>query len=127
MGAPQGQPYPQANPAFGAPPPYALTPYGGQPGVPAIGRQTSGRAAKAIFAALFALLIAVAGGIVGGILVSATGAQSGSTSTLPGRGGAIADVAAEVKASVVSIGVRASGQEGTGSGVIVSKGGLVLT
>ena len=72
----------------------------------------------------------------GGTAVSsldATPASDGSAAGSPGDGtgsaalSSVEDVAAEVLPSVVSIQVRAQGGVGTGSGIILSSDGLILT
>ncbi len=80
-----------------------------------------------------ALALAIGGGVVGGTVVhvfddDATGSgQETTTAAQTGSVASLADVAAMVQDSVVTINVRMRGQEGGGSGVVISDDGLVLT
>jgi putative serine protease PepD len=91
---------------------------------------------RRLSAAVVALVLALTGGVAGAYTatrldgdhmlttpaaatVAATGAVNASTS--------LADVAAEVEPSVVSITVQATGGEVEGSGVVLSSDGLILT
>jgi len=59
--------------------------------------------------------------------VSSLDAPVASASTSQAPAGSVEQVAAKVLPSVVSVGVRGSGAQGTGSGVILSSDGLILT
>jgi len=100
-----------------------------QPGY--TGRTSSGGSRLATLA--MALALAIGGGVVGGTVVhvfddDATGSgQETTTAAQTGSVASLADVAAMVQDSVVTINVRMRGQEGGGSGVVISDDGLVLT
>jgi putative serine protease PepD len=87
------------------------------------------------------LAAALAGGLVGGGAgaaatyrlvddnrpVSALQTPAGTTTTSQAATGSVEQVAARVLPSVVSVNVRGGGGQGTGSGVILSSDGLILT
>ncbi|MGH3646967.1 MAG: S1C family serine protease [Micromonosporaceae bacterium] len=92
-----------------------------------------GRILKVLLAGVAAVLIALCGGLVGGLVVSQTsgdGKTGGAANDGVARTEAelsLADMATKLQPSVVSIQVVAGSQQGTGSGVVVSADGLVLT
>jgi S1-C subfamily serine protease len=96
------------------------------------GRRVEPRA-LAVLAAVV-LLIAAVGGLIGRLTADAGGALTGPDVTLAQVGpvgdrppGSIADVAAHVVPSVVSIEIRVGQQGGTGSGVVIDGGGYIVT
>ncbi|MGH3746360.1 MAG: S1C family serine protease [Micromonosporaceae bacterium] len=101
-------------------------------GQPQAAPQNGNRIGKALLMGLLALLIAVGGGVVGGLV--SQGGQSGTPGTDAGDGVsrtggdlALAEMAAKVQPSVVSITARAGNEQRAGSGVVISRDGLVLT
>jgi putative serine protease PepD len=110
---------------------YAPVPPQGAPGTSSA---TGGKVGKLLLYGFLAILIALCGGIVGGLIGSNTGGSSdtrdrvaGGDVDRTGRTVSLADMAAKLQPSVVSIDVRAGSAQGTGSGVVISKDGLVLT
>jgi putative serine protease PepD len=140
-GQPQGgQHRPGAYPQFGATgahqgtPPGSDWPFGPQSEPE---RPKSGRRGLALVAAT-ALLVGTAGGVGGAAVYSATNdTTSNSSVTTPLNGGQVAPAsapdgsvqkaAATVLPSVVKIGVTTPQGAATGSGIVVSKDGLIVT
>ncbi|MGH3739170.1 MAG: trypsin-like peptidase domain-containing protein [Micromonosporaceae bacterium] len=96
-------------------------------------RPAGSRAVKVLLMTLAAVLIAIGGGVVGGLLVG-LGSGDGKSGKLADGDVAnteatlsLAEMAAKLQPSVVMIEVEVGSQRGTGSGVVVSPDGLVLT
>jgi putative serine protease PepD len=136
-GYPQGAGYPQRGgyPAPGGHAPGGY-PIGGYPpvgppqGFPQHGRPNRAGRRLAIAAGLLALTVASA--TVGGVTAvelsgSHTATASGPTVTPVNATGSLADVVAAVAPSVVTINVALRGGTATGSGVVISTDGTVLT
>jgi putative serine protease PepD len=99
----------------------------------AVQRPAGNRIARTLFTALLGFLVAVSGGMVGALLVNqgstpgADGSISGDAVSRTGEDVALPEMAERVQPSVVSIGVQTATQQGTGSGIVVTPDGLVLT
>ncbi|TDO54652.1 putative serine protease PepD [Kribbella sp. VKM Ac-2527] len=111
-------------------------PFGPQPAQPEPPKPKR-RAGLALVAAT-ALLVGTAGGVGGAAVYSATNDSSATPSvTAPLTGGqaapasapdgSVQNAAAKVLPSVVKIGVTTSQGSGTGSGIVISKDGLIVT
>jgi putative serine protease PepD len=86
-----------------------------------------------LFTTLLVFLVAVGGGMVGALLVG-QGSSPGPDASISGGDVsstrddvALPEMARRVQPTVVSIGVQTATQQGTGSGVVVTDDGLVLT
>lgn len=139
----QGYPgYPQSEPAAPADPWPAPGSDGYLPPPPGVAPRTavpagkSGGVGKIIaIAALTGLLAGVGGGALGYQLAQGSGTSSSVTVNAPSNpdalspraDGSIASIADEVLPSVVSLEVTGSGQSGSGSGLVVSQDGYILT
>ena len=145
-GQAQSSPYPQTSqlPAYQSgvgssssyPGGYPTGQYGAIPPQGAAGASSTsgGKAGKVVLFTFLAILIALCGGVVGGLVVGQTGGSNGPDDGVSGgdvdrtgRNVSLADMAAKLQPSVVSVDVRTGNQQGTGSGVVISKDGLVLT
>jgi putative serine protease PepD len=124
---------PVASPMAAVEFPVAVPPSGPSPAAPALPRR---RRRAAFWVAIFAvcLLSGVIGGVVGQLLADRTTVTSGVSLPEPGPGvterpaGSVANIAATVLPSVVTIQVQGSGDaEGTGSGFVIDTKGHVLT
>lgn len=121
--------------SYGSPPTYfgGPSPYGSPQGVAPPHQSGGSRLAKALFTALLVFLVAVGGGMIGSLLVNQEGtpvpgdAVSGSDVSRTGGELDLPAMAERAKPTVVSIGVQTATQQGTGSGIVVSRDGLVLT
>ena len=88
-------------------------------------------------AALIAVVAAVLGGAVGGLVARTHNGTGGSVRTVTlgatdaplvdSRGDSVATVARRILPSVVSIQVKSSGSGDTGSGIVLSKAGYIMT
>jgi putative serine protease PepD len=133
-----GQAYEAAPNATAA---YPWNPAAAGPAAPPAPRQKSRTALILVLAALLGLL---AGGAGAAAVVAITGWDSdsqataskppespllpqGSDDTIPRAEGSVAQIAANVSPSVVSIEVEAGNNSGSGSGVIIRKDGYILT
>ena len=125
---PPGPPGPPAPPAYGA----------GAPGPQGPRKSGGGKAALAAGAVALTLLAGGIGGVVGAKVTDSSSssstsgplggdANSGNTSPVAAPEGSVQDVSADVLPSVVSITVVEGNQMGEGSGVILSKDGVILT
>ncbi|MEU4287467.1 trypsin-like peptidase domain-containing protein [Kribbella sp. NPDC026596] len=133
-----------AYPQFGAPGTHQGTspgpnwPYGPQPQAPAATAAKPKRRGLALVA-LTALLVGTAGGVGGAAVYSATNDSTANTpsTTAPLNGnqaapasapdGSVQNAAAKVLPSVVKIAVATSQGAATGSGIVISKDGLIVT
>ncbi|MDF0532598.1 trypsin-like peptidase domain-containing protein [Tsukamurella sp. 8F] len=145
--APQGQSQPgyyeqpSGYPAPGQPQGYSPTgqlpaPGGTPPGVPPVGRRGPGGGALATLAIVIALVAALGGGLVGAALTKGSGSGGGgSTMTVAANNGnapaaakgSVQDIANRVLPSVVSIEYVAGRSGDSGSGVVLTKDGLIVT
>ncbi|MDS1115900.1 trypsin-like peptidase domain-containing protein [Gordonia westfalica] len=131
---------PAAGGAYSQPGPAA---YGSQPGAQPPKKKGGGRlAALGAGALVVALVAGGAGGAIGYTLADGSDGSSSSTSTGPLGGdpkangnttpveapaGSVQEVAARVLPSVVSIEVASGGALGSGSGVVLSEDGVIMT
>ncbi|MGH3716555.1 MAG: S1C family serine protease [Micromonosporaceae bacterium] len=131
MPAVTAMPQPTTGPSYGG-----GYPQPGTYGAPAAGTSAApsgSRIVKVLLAGVAALLIALGGGVVGGLVVSRGSDQDSGGNAADGSVArteaelSLADMAAKLQPSVVSIEVVAGDAQGTGSGVVVSADGLVLT
>ena len=151
-GRPGTSPFPPQGP-YGPGPAYGSgpTPFGAQPGSPGHGLDGSSTAparkkggggrlvALGVGALVLALVAGGAGGVAGYNLADSDGGSSNSSGPLggdPGNGntapvaapaGSVQEVAARVTPSVVSIEVASGGAMGSGSGVVLSDDGVIMT
>lgn len=132
-----GDPHTRTFPAAGGPPPPSH-PNGAGPGGPA--PRARGGAARIVALVAAGALLGGTGGILAGSALHISSGGGGTSVTLGGSGGAVtspsqiagtgrsaAAVAAAVLPSVVVLDVSAAGQGDTGSGVVLSAEGYVLT
>ena len=132
-----GDPHTRTFPAAGGPPP-PFQANGAGPGGPA--PRARGGAARIVALVAAGALLGGTGGILAGSALHSSSAGGGTSVTLGGSGGAVtspsqiagtgrsaAAVAAAVLPSVVVLDVSAAGQGDTGSGVVLSAEGYVLT
>ncbi|MBM7367358.1 S1C family serine protease [Gordonia hydrophobica] len=136
--APQTGQFPAgAQPPWG-PPPDSPTPGATPPGAPAPAPKSGGTGKKAIVAvAAVALLAGGAGGAAGAWLANGSGNSSSQSTTVASgptmteqpaaEPGSVQETAAKVLPSVVSITVVVGNKSGSGSGVILSDNGVILT
>ncbi len=125
-GTSPGQP---GGPYFGGPGPQAPSPFAGRPGRSTI----SGGLVAGILAA--ALVVGGAAGIGGAagydaLTADSTGAQTSpvvNTDDTPAKAGSVEAVASSVLPSVVKINVQGAQGAGSGSGVVISTDGEILT
>ncbi len=138
-GYPQGQHQPGQPGAGGYQPtsPLGGSGYPAPPGGPqapsVTGRRAPGLGVLAVLAVVIALVAALGGGLVGAALTSGSGGSSTMTVAAengqapPAVKGSVQEVAQKVLPSVVSIEYAVGQQGDTGSGVILTKDGLILT
>ena len=140
-GAPSGSTPYGGTPYSGAPyapRPYASQSYGPppvQPVAPApVGKAGKRRGSAGLIAAVAATALLAGGGgaVIGSQLATGpAGASATSTTTStvlsPANASTVSSVARDALPSVVTIDVRSATQAGTGSGVILSKDGLIVT
>ncbi len=115
------------------------------------GGRDAGRGGLVVLAVVLSLVAGLLGGLVGSVVADGTdlarrvgvgderapgdgsaaapgtGGSTGVADMPPGETGSVAEIAARVLPSVVSIRVRADAGEGTGSGFVIDEEGLVLT
>ncbi|MEZ5185394.1 MAG: trypsin-like peptidase domain-containing protein [Candidatus Nanopelagicales bacterium] len=114
---------------------YLPPPPGVTPQAPASAPKSAGVGKFVAIAALTGLLAGVGGGALGYQLADSSGSSSSVTvnsasnpeALSPRADGTIASIADAVLPSVVSLEVTGSGQAGSGSGLIVSQDGYILT
>jgi putative serine protease PepD len=133
LGAPGWEPYGRP-PSGGIPQPgYPGAPLTGQQPQPAAPRKGLSLTLVAILFVVIAALAAVGGGLVGAALVD-NNSSSNTTMTVANSGdpqpavkGSVQEVAQKVLPSVVSIYNQAGQESGSGSGVVISADGKIVT
>jgi putative serine protease PepD len=105
----------------------------GLPDRPGLGGLGAGVVSTIVAGALaIAIVAALFGGVIGALLVSRRDGGSATLSTPPAGStarpaGSIADIAARILPSVVTIKVKGPNAEGTGSGFVLRQDGYILT